>query len=98
MIKLSKYIRRYFLITFVIYLMTILLSFLIYFILIIIEKYFPIITLCGYAIEETILNGFNLFSIPLRYFLPNLTDDEYYLILVNGIISTFAFVYAYLFC
>jgi len=78
--------------------MTILLSFLIYIVLIIIEKRFPIITLCTYSIGETILNGLNLFSIPLRTILPNLTDDEYYLILVNGIITTFAFVYAYLFC
>jgi hypothetical protein len=78
--------------------MTILLSFFIYFILIIIEKRIPIITTCAYSIGETILDGLNLFSIPLRYFLPNLTDDEYYLILVNGIITTFAFTYAYLFC
>lgn len=78
--------------------MTIILSFLIYFILIIIEKRFPIITLCAYSIGETILHGFNLFSKPLRTFLPNLTDDEYYLILFHGIITTFAFAYAYLFC
>jgi len=78
--------------------MTILLSFLIYFILIIIEKRIPIITIFAYSIGGTIFNGLNLLSIPLRYFLPNLTDDEYYLILVNSIITTFAFVYAYLFC
>jgi len=82
----------------VIYLITILLSFLIYFLLIIIEKRFPILTLCAYSIGETILNGLNLFSTPLRTILPNLTDDEYYLILVNSIITTFAFIYAYLFC
>jgi hypothetical protein len=94
MIRLSKY----FLITFMIYILTILLSFFIYFMLILLEKRIPIITLCAYSIGETILNGLNLFSIPLRYFLPNLTDDEYYLILVNGIVTTFAFAYAYLFC
>jgi len=78
--------------------MTIVLSILIYFLLIILEKRFPIITLCAYSIGESILNGLNLFTIPLRFVLPHLTDDEYYLILVNGIITTFALAYAYLFC
>lgn len=78
--------------------MTILLSFLIYFLLIIIEKHFPVITVCAYTIGEFLLDGLNLFSKPLRSILPNLTDDEYYLLLVNGIITTFAFIYAYLFC
>lgn len=98
MIRLSKYIRQYIFITFVIYFLTILLSFLIYFLLILIEKYFPIVTICACTIGEFVLDGLNSFSKPLRSILPNLTDDEYYLILVNTIITTFAFIYAYLFC
>ncbi|CAF4026108.1 unnamed protein product [Adineta steineri] len=98
MIRISKYIRQYFLIAFIIYLMTIFLSFLIYFLLIIVEKHIPNINFYAYSLGEIILNGFHLLSIPLRYFLPNLTDDEYYIILANSIIIIFAFIYAYLFC
>lgn len=98
MMRLSKSIRRYLFIAFVIYLMMIVISFLIYFLLILVEKRFPLINLCVYVIGETILNGLNLFSKPLHYFLPNLSDDEYYLLLINAIVTTFALVYAYLFC
>ncbi|CAF2923444.1 unnamed protein product [Rotaria sp. Silwood2] len=97
MIRLSKHIRQYFLIAFMTYIIFILLIFLTYFILIIIERHIPIVTVYVYLISEYILNGFNLFSLPIRYFLPNLTDDEYYLILFNVIIIIFSFVYAYLF-
>jgi hypothetical protein len=98
MIRLSKSIRRYLFIAFVIYLMTIVISFLIYFLLILVEKRFPFVNLYVYVIGETILNGLNLFSKPLRYFLPNLSDDEYYLLLINALVTTFALIYAYLFC
>ncbi len=98
MIRLSRSLRRYLFIAFMIYLMTIVVSFLIYFLLILVEKRFPWVNLCVYVIGETILNGLNLFSKPLRYFLPNLSDDEYYLLLINAIVTTFALVYAYLFC
>ncbi|CAF3489964.1 unnamed protein product [Rotaria sp. Silwood1] len=97
MIRLSKHIRQYFFIAFMTYLIFILLIFVIYFILTIIEKYVPIVTLYAYSISEYILNVFNLFSLPLRYLLPNLTDDEYYLILLNVIITIFSLIYAYLF-
>jgi hypothetical protein len=98
MIRLSKSIRRYLFIAFVIYLMTIVISFLIYFLLILVEKRIPFVNLYVYVIGETILNGLNLFSKPLRYFLPNLSDDEYYLLLINALVTTFALIYAYLFC
>ncbi|CAF0881018.1 unnamed protein product [Rotaria sordida] len=61
------------------------------------QKYIPIISFYAYSIGDYLLNGFYLFSLPLRYFLPNLTDDEYYLILLNIIIIIFSFIYAYLF-
>ncbi|CAF3752199.1 unnamed protein product [Rotaria sordida] len=61
------------------------------------KKYIPIISFYAYSIGDYLLNGFYLFSLPLRYFLPNLTDDEYYLILLNIIIIIFSFIYAYLF-
>lgn len=78
--------------------MLVVLIFLIYFVLTFIETRIPIIPLCIYSIGETIITTFNLFSIPLRYLLPNLTDDEYYVILLNFLITIFAFIYAYLLC
>ncbi|CAF3100733.1 unnamed protein product [Rotaria socialis] len=61
------------------------------------EKRISIIGLFIYSIGENILSIFDFFSLPLRYLLPNLNDDEYYLILLNFIITIFAFIYAYLF-
>ncbi|UJR30976.1 hypothetical protein I4U23_018488 [Adineta vaga] len=97
MIHLSTYIRRYFFITILIYFITIFFSFLIYVLLILLEKRIPLITLSICSIGETILNGLHFLITPLRYFLPHLTDDEYYLILIHSIITTFAVVYTYLF-
>lgn len=90
--------RQYLLVALLIYLLTVLSSFLIYLILVLVEKRFPIVTVCAYSIGESLLRTFYFFSAPFRFLLPNLTDDEYYLLLVNGIITTFAFAYAYLFC
>ncbi len=98
MIRLSRSLQRYLCIAFVIYLTTILLSFMIYFLLILVEKHFPWVNLCIYITGGVILNGLNLFSKHFRYFLPNLSDDEYYLLLINTIISIFALIYSYLFC
>ncbi|CAF1341980.1 unnamed protein product [Rotaria magnacalcarata] len=61
------------------------------------KKRISIIGLVIYSIGENILSIFDFFSLPLRYLLPNLNDDEYYLILLNFIITIFAFIYAYLF-
>jgi putative flippase GtrA len=98
MIRLSKCTRRYLFTVSIIYLLTVFLTFLMYFILIVIDKHIPLVTRCIYSVGENILHGLTFFITPLRYLLPSLTDDEYYLVLVNSIIVTFALVYAYLFC
>ena len=94
MIRWSKY----FLFAFVIYFLTIVLNLLIYFFITLLEQHLPNLTLWISTIGETILDLLNSFLQPFRYFLPNLSDEEYYLLLVNSIVMTFALAYAYLFC
>lgn len=94
MIRWSKY----FLVAFVIYFLTIFLNLLLYVFFILLDQYFPDLIRWISIIGETILYLLNFVLQPCRCFLPNLSDEEYYLLLINAIITTFALVYAYLFC
>ena len=90
--------RQYLLLALAIYIVTLVLSCLIYVVLVLVENRLPIVTDYAFSIGEVIFDTVHLLSRPLRCVLPNLTEDEYYLLLINAIITAFAFVYAYLFC
>ena len=90
--------RQYLLLALTIYIVTLVLSCLIYAVLVLVEKRLPLVTEYAFSIGEVIVDTVHLLSRPLRCVLPNLTEDEYYLMLINAIITAFAFVYAYLFC
>ena len=98
MIHLSTHVRRYLFITLLIYLFTIFLSFLIYFVLILLEKRVPIFTNSIYSVGEIIFSGFHVLFTPLRYLLPYLSEDQYYLVFIHSLVTIFAFFYTYLFC
>jgi len=90
--------RQYIFLALFIYLLTLVLSCLIYFLLIFLEKSNPLLTFYIYEFNDFILSAFEQYSRPLRFILPNRTNDEYYIILINFILSIFACIYAYLFC
>lgn len=74
------------------------LNLLTYVLFILLEQYFPDLIQWISIIGENILYLLDFVLQPCRSCLPNLSDEEYYLLLINAIITTFALVYAYLFC